>query len=206
MLGKRLKEDRIAYYWSPHKRDFKAGCTLRREALGSDFATAIDRAGLLNKHLDSWRHGRDEIKSLDIGTRFGTLGWLFERYRRSSAYERVSERSRPEYRRALDRIENLKTKTGGRVADLPAMSITPAAVDKIYAMLQIGPRGKRVRQANLSIDIARRAWDIVHRTHPSSVPTENPWRGVLRTTSKKSETRGKSRRGVRSSPQAPAAR
>ncbi len=187
MLGKRLKEDRTAYYWSPHKRDLEAGCTVHREALGFDYAAAIARAGLLNRHLDSWRQGRDEIKSLDIGTRFGTLGWLFERYRRSSAYDRVSERSRPEYRRALDRIENLKTKTGGRVADLPAMSITPAAVDKIYAMLQIGPRGKRVRQANLSIDIARRAWDIVHRTHPSSVPTENPWRGVLRTTTKKAK-------------------
>jgi integrase len=187
MLAKRLKDDRIAYYWSPHKRDYKSGCTMRREALGADYAAAINRAGLLNKYLDAWRQGRSDVKSLDTGTRFGSLAWLFERYRRSSAFERVSERSRPEYRRALDRIENLNTKTGGRVADLPAISITPAAVDKLYAMLQNGPRGKRVRQANLSIDIARRAWDIIHRTHPSSVPTENPWRGVLRTTSKKAK-------------------
>jgi len=42
-----------------------------------------------------------------------------------------------------------------------------------------------VRQANLSIDIARRAWDIVHRTHPSMVPAENPWRGVLKDLSRK---------------------
>lgn len=188
MLAKRLRACRVAYYWSPHKRDLKAGCTLRREALGTDYASAIDRAELLNKHLDAWRQGPFDVKSVDAGTRFGTLAWLFERYRRSSAFEqRVSERSRPEYRRALDRIENLKTKTGGLVADLPAMSITPAAVDKIYAKLQDGPRGKRIRQANLSIDIARRAWDVVHRTHPSSVPTENPWRGVLRITKKKTK-------------------
>jgi hypothetical protein len=46
---------------------------------------------------------------------------------------------------------------GAVVADLPASSITPAAVDKIYAKLQTG---HRVRQANLSVDIARRAWDV----------------------------------------------
>jgi hypothetical protein len=185
MLAKRLKDDRIAYYWSPHKRDFKSGCTMRREALGKDYATAIDRAELLNKHLDSWRQGRTDLRCLDHGVRFGTLAWLFERYRRSPAFDRVSERSRPEYTRALARIEDLKTKAGSRVADLPASSITPAAVDKMYAMLQNGPRGKRVRQANLSLDIARRAWDVIHRTHPTSVPTENPWRGVLRVTTKR---------------------
>jgi hypothetical protein len=32
MLAKRLRDNRIAYYWSPHKRDLKSGCTLRREA------------------------------------------------------------------------------------------------------------------------------------------------------------------------------
>src|SRR5512134_2403181 len=95
--------------------------------------------------------------------RFGTVAWLFERYRRSPAFECVSERSRPEYRRALARIEDVPTRTAGTIAELPVASITPAAVDKLYATLQIGPRGKRVRQANLSIDIARRAWDVVRR-------------------------------------------
>ena len=187
MLAKRLKDDRIAYYWSPHKRDLQTGCTLHREALGTDYGSAIERSELLNKHLDAWRQGRDGVKSLETGPRFGTLGWLFERYRRSPAFERVSERSRPEYRRALTRIEDLKTKTGDIVGNLPAASITPAAVDKLYAMLQNGPRGKRIRQANLSIDIARRAWDVVHRTHPASVPTENPWKGVLRILTKKTK-------------------
>ena len=77
----------------------------------------------------------------------------------------------------------------GRHGRRPArpLAITPTAVDKLYATLQIGPRGRRVRQANLSIDIARRAWDVVRRLHPSTVPAENPWRGVLRITSKKTK-------------------
>jgi hypothetical protein len=73
------------------------------------------------------------------------------------------------------------------VADLPASSITPAAVDKIYAKLQTGPRGHRVRQVNLSIDIARRAWDVVRRLYPSVVSADNPWKGVERDTSKRTK-------------------
>jgi len=127
-----------------------------------------------------WRHGRGEAKNLDTGPRFGTVAWLFERYRRSVAFARVGTRSRPEYLRALKRIEDLPTKTGGHVGDLLVSSISARAVDKIYDALQNGPRGKRVRQANLSIDIGRRAWKIVRRLHPSVVATENPFEGVLK--------------------------
>ena len=187
MLAKRLRDGGTAYYWSPHKRDIAAGCTIRREALGPDYGAAIARAELLNLQLDAWRNGRNAIKSLDTSNRFGTVEWLFETYRRSPAFTRVSERSRPEYLRALARVEDIETRTARRVAELPAASITPAAVDKLYEKLQVGPRGKRVRQANLSIDIARRAWDVVRRSHPSIVPAENPWRGVLRVTNKKTK-------------------
>jgi len=65
--------------------------------------------------------------------------------------------------------------------------VSARAVDKMYAAIQVGPRGKRVRQANLSIDIARRAWDVVHRLHPAEVPAENPFRGVMRVGGKKTK-------------------
>ena len=187
MREKRLQDGRTAYYWEPQGRDLKAGFSLHSEALGTNYGAAIERAARLNTHLDAWRQGRTATKSLNTSSRFGSISWLFERYRRSPAYERVSERSRPEYLRALARIEDLGTKTGGKVGDLPVAAITPGAVDKIYAKLQCGPRGKRVRQANLSIDIARRAWDVVHRLHSTTVPVENPWRGVLRVTTKKTK-------------------
>jgi sugar phosphate isomerase/epimerase len=115
---------------------------------------------------------------------FGTVAWLFDLYLRSPAFEnRVSERSRYEYRRALRRIENIPTTTGSNVSELHVDSLTPAAVDKLYARLQVGPRGRRVRQANLSVDIAKRAWDVVARLHPSVV-LANPWKGVERDTRK----------------------
>jgi integrase len=187
MKARRLADGSVGYYWVPHERDVASGFTLRGEALGKSYGDAIERARMLNTNLDAWRAGKGGEKDLDRGPRFGTLGWLFERYRRSAAFERVSERSRPEYLRALQRLEDLPTKNGGHVGELPVSAISARAVDKMYAAVQQGPRGKRVRQANLSIDIARRAWDVVRRLYPDDVGAENPFRGVLRLHSNKAK-------------------
>jgi hypothetical protein len=115
--------------------------------------------------------------------RFGTISWLIDRYLKSNAFtnkKKVSKRSEYEYKRALRRIEDLPTKIGGTVGGLPVVSITPTAVDKIYEGLQKGKRGPRLRQANLSIDIMRKAWKVVRRLVPAAVPAENPWIGVER--------------------------
>ena len=180
MVVRRLRSGEIAYYWTPRPKDLQAGFATQGEALGTSYGAAIDRAAALNAHLDAWRHRREGAKDLDAGPRFGTVRWVFERYRRSAAFARVSERSQPEYLRALARIEELPTKTVDRVGDLQVTSISARAADKIYDALQNGPRGKRVRQANLSIDIARRAWKIVRRLYPDVIPLENPFEGVLK--------------------------
>jgi hypothetical protein len=185
MREKPLKGGAVAYFWEPPKLYLDQGFTGHAEALGADYATAKARADLLNAHLDAWRTGRGSVAIEEAHQRFATMSWLIDRYFKSKAYEKkVSKRSDYEYRRALKRIEDLPTKTkiGGTVGDLPVASITPAAVDKIYAGLQKGKRGKRVRQANLSIDIMRRAWKVVRRLAPEVVPAENPWVGVERDT------------------------
>jgi len=158
----------LAYYWTSRREDLRDGFTIQGEALGCSCGDAIERAGALNLQLDAWRRGRALGKSLDTGTRFGTIAWLFERYRRSPAFARVSARSRPEYLRALKRIEVLPTKTVDQVGDLLTSLISARAADKIYAALQDGPRGKRVRQANLSID--DRYWEAgVETRAPGSI-------------------------------------
>lgn len=150
MKERRLADGCVGYYWVPHERDVVAGFTLPGEALGRSYADAIARAAELNAHLDPWRAGRGQPKDQDLSAKYGTVSWLFERYRRSAAYERVSEKTRPEYVRALNRIEDVPTKDGRNVGALSVQSITPRAADKIYAAVQQGPRGKRVRQANIS--------------------------------------------------------
>jgi len=85
----------------------------------------------------------------------------------------VSRRSQPEYIAALQWLEDLPTKMGRPVGDLLVSAISARAADKLYAAVRVGPRGPRVRQANLSID-------IVARLYPEEVPNQNPFRGVLR--------------------------
>ena len=181
MLAKRLKLGTVAYYWNPPMRDIAAGFALDREALGQDYGKAIERADLLNDHLDSWRRaGSCKIEEAQPG--YGSLGWLFDKYRRSRAFQqKVSERSRPGYERSLREIEDIQTLRGTTIACLPLNTITTRAVDKIYEKLQTGPRkNNRTRQANHAIDIARRAWSVVHRLYPNVVPDNNPWVGVER--------------------------
>jgi hypothetical protein len=182
MLVKQLSGSKVGYYWSPHKRDKAAGFTLDREALGTDYGIAVERAIVLNAHLDAWRQGRSAERTPDAQPGFGTLGWLLDKYRRSNQFlKRVGERARPGYERAMRAIEDMPTKSGGTAAQLPLKSITPRAVDRIYERLQQGPRkNDRTRQANYAIDIMRRAWKIVQRKYSTVVPPGNPWIGVER--------------------------
>ena len=52
MREKRLKDGRAAYYWEPQGRDLSAGFSLHREALGTEYGAAVERAGQLNAHLN----------------------------------------------------------------------------------------------------------------------------------------------------------
>src|SRR5262245_36557117 len=93
MLEKRLKSGTVAYYWNPPVRDTKGGFTLRREALGPSYGAAAERAELLNAYLDAWRTGGGVAHKKTLSG-YGTLGWLFERYRRSNVFQqKVSPRA-----------------------------------------------------------------------------------------------------------------
>jgi hypothetical protein len=79
---------------------------------------------------------------------YGTVDWWFERYFQSDAFlSKVSDRSKPDYRKALKKIADMaptKPPPGiTRIGQLPAKSITPAAVDKLYLLLRGGQEGKK---------------------------------------------------------------
>lgn len=124
MVERRISDGSVVYYWRVRAKDRTAGFPIDSEVLGTVYGAAVDRANMLNAHYDSWRQGRHAVKDLDLSPRFGTVTWLFERYRRSPAFERVSARSRPEYLRALARVEDLPTRTGGTVGELPVGSVS----------------------------------------------------------------------------------
>jgi hypothetical protein len=139
MLAKRLASGTISYYWNPPQRDIKAGFRLHREALGSDRRAAEARADELNRHLDDWRAGRGEVKDLDLQPRAGTLDWLVERYFRSRAFTKVSERVQPDYRRELALLCDVPSKDGlRRAGNLPLAAVTARFVDRLYERLLVG--------------------------------------------------------------------
>ena len=131
MREKSLAGGRTAYYWSPQIRDLRNGCPVEPEALGEDYAAAVERANFLNQHLDAWRGGREITKDLDLTARFGTIDWWIERYKRTDAFKTLSARSREDYEEALRRLSDLQTelidaKTGSpvRVGTLPVGSLS----------------------------------------------------------------------------------
>jgi hypothetical protein len=79
MVEKRTRAG-VAYYWRPPFRDMAKSCPVHAEALGSDYGGAVSRARLLNDHLDAWRNGLGEPKSIDLSARFGTIDWWIETY------------------------------------------------------------------------------------------------------------------------------
>ena len=194
MIAKPLVGGTIAYYWNPTKRDLAAGFPLERRALGKDYGLARIRCDGdpqdehdlgLNGFLDAWRADYGEGKDLDLMPTYGTVDWWFERYYRNDAFlKKVSARSQPDYRKALKRIADMppsKPMPGiKRVGQLRAKSITPAAVDKLYVRLRGGEDGAKYRSANLTIDIAKKAWRVVQRRYPDLFHDTNPFEGLDR--------------------------
>lgn len=178
MRCKRLASGQEAYYWGPRSKDLKNGFPLVSEALGCDYGAAKARADHLNTYLDNWRRDKTADKSLDLSPNFGTVDWWFETYFRSHAFRRLSDRTHPGYRWHLQKIASIETDMGGRLGDLRASSITPAAVDKIYARLT---KTGTYRTANNVIDTGRMAWRVVQRAYPKQFVDQNPFAGVLRT-------------------------
>jgi hypothetical protein len=188
VIAKRLASGKLGFYFNIQSIYRKLGCPVPNEALGSDYqiACGLDgsggRAAALNARLDEWHAIR---RGLPVtGERapiYGTIRWLFQKYRRSAAYlEKVAIRSRPDYERTMQLIENIVTKKGDKLGDRKIKSVTPLSTEKIYAVIIDGPRGERLRQGEKAVALCRRAWRVVHRLHPGEFNRDipNPWDGV----------------------------
>ena len=93
-----LKNGETAFYFVISKYYRKLGCTIPNEPLGTDYEAACGkdgksgRAAILNGLFDEWEAKRkgepvDETRL----ARYGTIDWLFRRYKTEDAYtEKVS--------------------------------------------------------------------------------------------------------------------
>jgi hypothetical protein len=112
MTERKLADGTVSYYWHPNRRDVAAGFTITCEALGVSYGAAIDRGGFLNNMLDDWRASRGESTPQEEPTRFGSLAWMFSIYMSTKSFTELSERTKPGYRAAMDRLTEIKTKEG----------------------------------------------------------------------------------------------
>ena len=188
VVAKTLADGRTAFYFSVPGKYRELGCTVANQPLGRDYVVACGEDGLagraaaLNAQFDEWQ---DVRRGLPItGERapiFGSIRWLFQEYRRSKAYtEKVSLRSRPDYERTMQLVEDYVTKKGDKLGDRRIRSVTPNSADKIYGIILAGSSGERPRQAEKVVALCRRAWRVVHRLHPREFDRDvpNPWDGV----------------------------
>jgi hypothetical protein len=195
---RKLAAGKTAYYFNTPEKLRKLKCPVNNEALGADYAAAVERAETLNGMLDEWNQQR---RGLPVGSeqapRYGTLDWLFREYRTSKAYtEKVAKRSRQNYEWAMQAVCDIVTRKGDRVGDRLVKTITPRAADKLYDIFIIGTKGqKRLRTGEKLTVLCRKAWKVVHRLYPDEFPTEvpNPWTGATMQTRVKQKKRAVTR-------------
>jgi hypothetical protein len=188
VVAKALADGRVAFYFYVPGKYRRLGCPVSNQPLGRDYTLACGadgsagRAAALNALFDEWQDMRRGLPVTgERGPVYGTIRWLFQEYRRSKAYtEKVSPRSRPDYERTMQTVENIATKKGDKIGDRKIRAITPLSADKIYGIILSGPRGERPRQAEKAVALCRRAWRVVHRLHPGEFDRDipNPWNGV----------------------------
>src|SRR5215468_5352016 len=93
---KPLKSGSWGYFFDPPNIFLKSGCLVRREALGTDYAKAIERAEtVLLPALDAWR-GAGKASSAETPTVAapGTLDWVFAEYRADRRFTKLDAKSK----------------------------------------------------------------------------------------------------------------
>lgn len=179
-----LKHGGWAYFFEPPTWSRKQGCTITSEALGEDFAVAIDRVNnVLLPAFDSWRSGglTDMSPASPILGSFDWLVWVFKTHQK---WKDVDHKTQRLYAQGLTLFANHELKDGSRAGSKQISAFTKGFVDAVYAKLLIverreadGNTGKHERRrfANAAMTACRRAWFVGQRAHETMVPEINPF-------------------------------
>ncbi|MGX1352262.1 hypothetical protein AB7M49_005871 [Bradyrhizobium elkanii] len=182
--SKRLKGGRPGYFFEPPTWARKQGCPVHAEALGQDFASAVERTeSILLPAFDSWRSGglTDMLPLLPVP---GTFDWLVSVFRAHQRWRDIDHKTQRLYSQGLQLFANHELKDGSRVGSKQITDFTKAFVDAVYAKLLVvqyrdreGNAAKRERRrfANAAMTACRRAWFVGQRAQETMVPQVNPF-------------------------------
>ena len=165
-----------AYFFNVPMWARKAGCPIRNEPLGLDYAVAVDRAeAILLPAFDSWRSGGETDKVAEVA-KSGTLDWVFAEYRADRRYTALDARTKRNHEVGFRLVGGYGLKDGRRLGTMPLSSITTAVTDALYEKLLIGKDGRERRTSiNHAMKTCRRAWNVTARRHPGKMPLVNPF-------------------------------
>jgi hypothetical protein len=181
MQAAKLKGGAVAYYWN--KPSWARECSLPREALGQDYAVAIDKARVCNDVFDAWRRRARGLEDVDgperPSARIGTVDWLIWVFQSSEKYKKCDPGTRANYDAGLALIANFLRKSGRRFGETALTEIAPRHADQLHERLVAGGKtGSRPTTAGHAMRAMRRAWNVAARIHPGLVPPANPFAGV----------------------------
>jgi hypothetical protein len=182
---KPLRSGQWAYFFEVPTWARKAGCQLANEALGTDYAAAVRRAeDVLLPQLDSWRTGGlSDLRPM--GPTLGTLDWLIAEYKAHRTYSELGRWTKMRHEIGFDLVAGHVLKDGRTLGSVPLAAIETDIADRVYdRLLHVEERdeatGTIVRRerratANHAMKSCRRAWFVVARLHPKTVPARNPF-------------------------------
>lgn len=180
LRAKRLRSGATAYFWErpswarPPAEKYGRSCPVDSEALGTDLASAIGKAEMLNTALDEWRLGVAGKPAE------GTVQALFAWYRAHPRFAEASFRTRNDYREKMDIVAGVKLKTmifGQR----RAAEVNASHADVLYRHL-VKEKGRRV--GAYCMQVCRRVWNEAIRAKKVKDPNPFARMGIKMTAQK----------------------
>jgi hypothetical protein len=181
---KPLKNGRWAYFFEPPTWARTQDCQIEAEALGQDYAAAVDRAeNVLLPAFDSWR-SRGLTDMVPAAVAPGSFDWLAGVFKAHQKWKEIDHKTQRLYEQGLSLFANHRLKDGTRAGSKQISDFTKGFVDAIYAKLLVVEekdadgnivRRERRRFANAAMVACRRAWFVGQRAEEKKVPAINPF-------------------------------
>jgi hypothetical protein len=183
---KPLKSGGWGYFFDTPNVFLKAGCPVRREALGTDYTKAVERAEtVLLPALDEWRTGDKSVapETSPIAAP-GTLDWVFAEYRTDRRFTKLDARTKSNHEVGFRMVGGYVLKNGRKLGTLRLTAIDTSVVDELYDKLLVVKETdadgntvgrKRRTTVNHAMKSSRRAWNVAARRNPGKLPQVNPF-------------------------------